>query len=159
MITIKNTQRTATINIAYITRDIEHLLHITGYTDFDIGVWITTDRTIRMYNKKYRKKNTATTILSFPFHPSHTPGKRIHTRSKDEQNLGDIIISVESVIKDAPKWNQTFEQRLRELIIHGFCHLIGYTHTDDLEQKKMLRKEQQLLNTLSQKNLLSLGTK
>ena len=144
MITIKNTQRTTPINVDQLKKNIQKLLKITGYEDFDIGLWITTDKTIRTYNKKYRHKDKATTILSFPYHDTIKAGERIHPQTEDDKNLGDIIISAQSVMKNAPLWNQTFEQRLQGLIVHGFCHLLGYTHASEAEETEMIKKEQEL---------------
>ena len=56
MITIKNTQRKIKISVSQIKKNLEKMLDVAGYPDFDIGIWFTTDKTIRAYNKKYRKK-------------------------------------------------------------------------------------------------------
>jgi len=148
VITIKNTQRAIPINVNQLKKDIQKLLKITGYEDFDIGLWITTDKTIRTYNKKYRHKDKATTILSFPFHDNLKAGNRIHAKTDDDKNLGDMIISAQSVVKNAPLWSQTFNQRLQGLIVHGFCHLLGYTHTSEAEETKMLKKENELIKNV-----------
>ena len=95
VIRIKNTQRKIKIDTKKIESDIQRMLDIAGYSDFDIGVWFTTNKTIRAYNKKYRQKDKPTDILSFPYHTSLKPGDAIQVKDPEDKNLGDIIISLE----------------------------------------------------------------
>ena len=54
MILIKNNQRTIPINTQEIKHAANILLDILEYSDFDLGIWFASDKTIRTYNKKYR---------------------------------------------------------------------------------------------------------
>lgn len=149
MIHIKNTQRTIKFNTATFKKDAQKILDILGYADFDLGIWLTTNATIKKYNKKYRKKDKPTDILSFPYHPALKAGDRIKPKMDEDKNLGDIIISLEYVKKDAPRWEEkTFEKRMKRLLVHGICHLLGYDHIKDEDYKVMLKKEMALLKKL-----------
>jgi rRNA maturation RNase YbeY len=148
MILIKNTQRTIKIDMPWVQKDIETILNIIGYKDFDLGVWITTNKTIRRYNRLYRSKNNATDILSFSFHPDIKPGEKIVARSDENKNLGDLIISAEYVYNYAQQHGISFQDRLRILIIHGICHLLGYDHIEDNDYAVMDRKEKDILKKL-----------
>lgn len=148
MITLKNTQRKIAINNAQLKKTAQKLLDALGYADFDLGIWLTTNKTIRNYNKTYRNKDKATDILSFPYHPELQAGQKIVVHTHDDKNLGDIIISLEYVKKDAPRWGHTFEQRMDVLLVHGICHLLGYDHIQDSDYKVMHKKETVLLNLL-----------
>lgn len=149
MIFIKNTQRTIKIDMPALQKDIEAILNIVGYKKFDLSVWITNNKTIRRYNASYRGKHKATDILSFSFHPNLKPGEKIVARSDEEKNLGDLIISAEYVYHYAQKNHTTFEDRLRILIIHGVCHLLGYDHIEDNDYALMDRKEKNILKKLN----------
>jgi probable rRNA maturation factor len=148
MITIKNTQRSLTVNSQKLKKTVQKILDRLNYADFDIGIWLTTNETIRKYNKQYRNKDKATDILSFPFYPDLKAGERITTEKVEEKNLGDIIISLEYVLKDAPKWDQSFAQRMDILLVHGICHLLGYDHLKDEDYTVMKEQEELLLQEI-----------
>ncbi len=148
MITIRNTQRKITIDTNKLKQDAQKLLDLLDYSDFDLGIWLTTDRTIREYNRNYRNKDKATDILSFPFHPKLKAGKRITVKTADDKNLGDLILSLEYVKKDAANLGVTFKDQLRRLLVHGICHLLGYDHIKDEDYEVMHKKEERLLKQL-----------
>lgn len=148
MITIKNSQRKILIDAQQLKKDAQTLLDALRYCDFDLGIWLTSDATIRKYNKAYRNKDKVTDILSFPFYPQLKAGERIKAKNEEDKNLGDLIIAPHYVQKDLPRWGQTFEQRMRVLLVHGICHLLGYDHETDEEYAVMHRKELDLLKKL-----------
>ena len=148
MITIKNAQRTIKFDVKKFHQDAQTLLDVLKYSDFDLGILLTTNRTIRCYNREFRHKDKATDILSFSYHPQLKAGSRIKVKTSDDKNLGDLVISLESVREDAKKWNVSFEERMRTLLVHGICHLLGYDHISDDDYKKMHRKELMLLKRL-----------
>lgn len=146
MILLKNTQKKSKLNQNEIKSKIKIILEHLGYQDFDIGIWFTTNPTIKKYNLKYRKKNKITDILSFPYHDELKPGQKIKISSNEDKNLGDIIISLERAKTDASELNnRSFKEHLMVLIIHGICHLIGYDHKTEKEFKIMQKKENELL--------------
>lgn len=148
MITVKNNQRKIDIDQKKLVRDAQNVLDALRYSDFDLGILLTTNKTIRTLNRTYRHKDKPTDILSFPFHPTLKAGKRIKPTSDDEKNLGDLIISLEYVQKAAQELDTTFEKRMRILLVHGICHLLGYDHITDKEYAQMHRKELALLKLL-----------
>ena len=122
MINIRNSQRSIKIDVKKLQPKIADVLGAVGYEDFDLGIWITTDATIKKFNAYYRNKNKPTDILSFSYHDVK-PGRKIIVASDDEKNLGDLIISAHRVAIDAQKFNETFNERLIFIIIHRFCSL------------------------------------
>jgi probable rRNA maturation factor len=149
MVTIKNKQRKIFVNINTILQDIEILLELLKYQDFDIGLLLTTNKTMRAYNREYRHIDKPTDILSFPYRPKLQAGKRITIHSQEDRNLGDLIISLEYVQKEAEQLNVTLAHRLRVLIVHGICHLLGYDHIEDYDYRRMRAKEAWLLKQLT----------
>ena len=148
MIIIKNTQRTMTFNTTQFKKNAQHILRVLGYGNFDLSIWLTTNTTIRKYNKQYRNKDKATDILSFPYHNTLKAGDTIVAGTKDDKNMGDIIISLEYVQKDAPRWGHSFAQRMDVLLVHGICHLLGYNHIQDADYVLMKAKEKVLLKEI-----------
>ena len=62
--------------------------------------------------------------------------------------LGDIIISIEKVEEQAKEYEHSFERELRYMTVHGFYHLMGYDHIEEVDKKKMRPKEEKILNDL-----------
>lgn len=85
------------------------------------------DKKMRELNFKYREKDKTTDVLSFPFEADEFD-------FSEEETLGDIIISAEQSARQAEENNLTFEQEIKQLVLHGILHLCGYDHeTDDGE--------------------------
>ena len=98
-----------------------------------VTVLLTTDATIRDLNRRFRGKDEATDVLSFPS-TNPAPGP--------EKIAGDVAISVETARKQAAEQGHTLAVELRVLILHGLLHLAGYDHETD--EGKMQRRERQL---------------
>jgi len=148
MIKIKNSQRKINVNTTKLQKDAHKLLRILNYADFDLGIWLTTNKTIQEYNTRYRNKNKPTDILSFAYYPDLKSGEKIIPQTEDDKNLGDLIISVEHVQNDAKRLHTTLEKRLEVLLVHGISHLLGYTHDQEDEDEKMQDHEAFLLKQL-----------
>lgn len=148
MITLKNRVTKIKINEKKLLSDAKKILEFIGYPDFDLGILLTTNKTIHAYNLQYRGKDKPTDILSFSNYPNLKPGQRIKVRNEDEKNLGDLIISLNYVANDAKKYGQTFEQRMQVLLVHGICHLLGYDHEKDKDYKAMQAQENLILKHL-----------
>ncbi len=148
MITIKNTQRTHTIDKERVKQTASIILHELGYQDFDLGIWFTTNKTVREYNKTYRNKDKATDILSFAYHTLQ-PGKRPIIKDEEDKNIGDLIISPAFVYDVLPLYEVTLQERIDTLLIHGVCHLLGYTHYDTENDKIMIALEKKLAKKLN----------
>ncbi len=148
MISIKNTQHKIKIDANQLKKDAQFILDELGYSDFDLGILITTDKKMHAYNKEYRDKDKPTDVLSFPYHPHLKAGQKIKVESEDDKNLGDLILAPEYILNDLPKWNTTFEKHLQRLLVHGICHLLGYDHIEDADYKVMHKKEMALLKKL-----------
>ena len=153
MITIKNTQSDIKIDAKLLKKKAQYLLAALEYADFDLGILFCTNDQMQEYNKTYRGKDKPTDVLSFPYYPNLVAGERITAQSDDDKNIGDIIIATEYVQTDAPNWNQTFEQRIDVLLIHGICHLLGYDHEIDEDYEIMKAQEEWLLEKLRASNL------
>ena len=89
---------------------------------------------MKSLNFKFRKKNKPTDVLSFPF---------LHVKKKGFY-LGDIAISFD-IVNQRSK-NSNFFLELDKMWIHGYFHLIGYDHKKLKDFKKMVKKENLILN-------------
>lgn len=83
------------------------------------------DSKIKKLNKIFRNKNHATDVLSFPYEPDQ------FDFLETENFIGDIIISLETAKRQAVENSLPFETEIKQLILHGILHLLGYDHESD----------------------------
>lgn len=62
--------------------------------------------------------------------------------------IGDIVISIEQVKKQAQEYEHSFERELAYMVVHGFYHIIGYDHIDENDKKEMRKKEENILKKI-----------
>jgi probable rRNA maturation factor len=66
-----------------------------------------------------------------------------------EDVLGDIIISIDKVKRQAEEYGHSFERELSYMVVHGFYHLMGYDHIQEEDKVIMRPKEDKVLNELN----------
>lgn len=148
MITIKQTQRSISFSKETFQKKAQYVLDQLEYSDFDLGIWLTSNKTIQKYNKEYRQIDKPTDVLSFPYHTDLKAGKKINVTSEEDKNIGDLIISVPFVFENTKELPGNFIARMDRMLVHGICHLLGYDHIDDSDYKKMITLENKLLKAL-----------
>lgn len=89
-------------------------------------------------NTSYLHHTTLTDIITFPI--EHSPSPASAKKSK-AQVSGEIYISIERVIENAAKFQSSFENELKRVMIHGVMHLCGYGDKSASEASKMRQKE------------------
>lgn len=106
-----------------------------GRKDLEVALRLCDDAAIRELNRDYRGKDKPTDVLAFA---------QREAQVADHGLLGDIVISVATAKRQAKKG---LYAELLHLASHGLCHLLGYDHRDDEEERVMneraasLRKE------------------
>ena len=103
-----------------------------------ISISFSGDKKIMELNSCFRKKYSATNVLSFPS----------NNKFKNTLFLGDIIFSIETILREAKVDNKTVENHLTHLFIHAVLHLLGYDHEKPEDAKKMEYLEIQILSKL-----------
>jgi probable rRNA maturation factor len=101
----------------------------------EVSVLLTNDKTIRDLNKRFRKKDKATDVLSFPAADS---GSGI---------VGDLAISLETAAVQAESFGHSLREEVKVLLLHGLLHLAGYDHETD--EGQMGRREAALRKRFS----------
>ena len=97
---------------------------------------------IKKLNKRFRKVNKSTDVLSFPFYKKKILRNKI--KKEKEIYLGDIIINFNKV---SSKNNlKIFKLQFDKLLIHGLVHLFGHDHKKEKDFKKMSKIEAAYLN-------------
>jgi probable rRNA maturation factor len=96
------------------------------------------DARVRALNRKYRRQDTPTDVLSFPASAS-----RLRRGKPDERGyLGDVVIAAGVARRQARDAGHPFATELRVLALHGLLHLLGYDHARD--DGRMARLERRL---------------
>ena len=99
-------------------------------------IFLTNNKRMKELNKKFRKKNKPTDVLSFPFDNKIKHKKNLY--------LGDIAISYEIVNKRSK--NSNFFLEFDKMWIHGYLHLLGHDHKKKKDFRKMKKIEDLILN-------------
>ena len=110
-----------------------------------VNIVLTNPENIRKINKEYRDIDKETDVLSFPMFEKNEL-KNINNLYEDV--LGDIVISIEKVIKQANEYEHSFERELAYMVVHGFYHLMGFDHIEDKDKIKMRQKEENILEKM-----------
>ncbi len=111
---------------------------VMGVKSKEVAVVLVGENRIRNLNKKYRGKNRVTDVLSF----GADGGK---------EELGDIVICVPRVKKQAKQKGHSFKKELTILLVHGLLHLMGYDHEKDKDVEEMEGLEKKIFRALSKK--------
>lgn len=115
----------------------------------NISLAIVGENRIRKINKMYRGKNRVTDVLSFPEQEVKI-GKFKVGPTQSYSGLGEIIICLKRVKKNARRAETSLDQELALVLIHGILHLLGYNHNKDEQAQQMREKEQFYLKKLFQ---------
>lgn len=102
----------------------------------------TDDESIRRLNARFRGRDKATNVLSFPALSGTVP-------PDEPAPLGDIVLAGETVAREAAAQGNSFEHHLIHLIVHGFLHLLGYDHEAEDEAEEMEDLERRILASLA----------
>jgi probable rRNA maturation factor len=104
--------------------------------DGEIGVVLADDAAVRAANRRWRGKDSPTNVLSFPSPFAAPSGTRF---------LGDIMLALETVTREADSEGKPVGQHLAHLAVHGTLHLLGYDHENEAEAETMERFEIEIL--------------
>ena len=100
---------------------------------------------MRKLNKAFLKKNRVTDVLAFPESKILFEKFKVGEQKKIK-GLGEIVICLREVKKNAKRFKSSFERELNRVLIHGLLHLLGYEHEkSNQEAVRMKKKEEQYL--------------
>lgn len=107
----------------------------------EISLLFCDDRRIRDLNRKFRKIDRATDVLSFV--QDEAPGNT--GAGLGPAVLGDIVISLETVAERCANATEVMRREVRLLFCHGLLHLLGYDHGTESERRIMATKQAEYL--------------
>jgi len=150
-VSIKNNQNTVKIpsGIRLLIRRCCHAVLISeGFTqNAEVSVSFVSNQEIRMLNKTYRQKDASTDVLSFPL--TGEDGTMEINAETGFVLLGDIVISIETAVKQANIYGHSLSREIGFLTVHSMLHLLGYDHEkSSLDERIMREKEESVLEKL-----------
>ena len=100
-----------------------------------LTVALADDKAVRALNKRDRRKDKPTNVLSYP--------------SGEKKFLGDVVLARQTVWREAKEQKKTPADHLVHLVVHGTLHLLGHDHeTSDADADRMEALERRILKRL-----------
>jgi len=126
-----------------VEKIVQELLREEGLdVSWEVSIVIVDDEEIQKLNRDYRGKDTPTDVLSFPLQEGD------FVVSEGDNLLGDIVISLETALRQAEDYGHSLEREVGFLTAHGMLHLLGYSHETIEAEKVMNEKAEAVLNIL-----------
>ena len=113
---------------------------------FEISILLTGTKNMKNLNKKFRKINKDTDVLSFPAEEKNFFKKNLKLKKK--VYLGDIALSYQYIEVITKKQNISFDNYFKKMLVHGVLHLIGHEHDSLKKYKKMNLLEQKIIGSI-----------
>lgn len=136
------------IDHALLKHAIQRTLAYLDKPEMDITLRLTNDGELRQMNQTFRGIAKTTDVLAFNQDTIDPETKRLY--------LGDIIISVDRALQQAPENNHSLDEECAFLAIHGTLHLLGYDHSQPDKKEKMWPLQEEIfsdvLNTFQEKS-------
>lgn len=115
----------------------------------EISIVLSSDSMIATLNMQYKEKEGPTNVLSFSSLDGEIPELPAES---EEFMLGDIVLALETIRREASEQDKSFEAHLSHLTVHGLLHLLGYDHENDKDAHEMESLEIKILHTMDIEN-------
>jgi probable rRNA maturation factor len=131
---IRNQHPRIRVDLPALRRWLSACLRRLRHARAGVSVLLADDATLRRLNRRYRGVDRATDILSFGMREHRRPGDPLPPRS---DLLGDLVVSLSTVRRQAAAAGRSFGTELREILAHGLLHLLGYDHDRPAAARRM----------------------
>jgi probable rRNA maturation factor len=118
---------------------------------YEVSLVFTDSETVQRLNRDYRGVDEPTDVLAFYMLPQKGADSSFALPPDGVTRLGEVIISYPQAVAQAKEQGHSPERELILLVIHGILHLLGYDHEEPEEEKKMRKREKELLQKYSPK--------
>ncbi|MFN2427502.1 MAG: rRNA maturation RNase YbeY [Candidatus Binatia bacterium] len=122
------------------------ILDCLGRNDAELCVMLVDDERMRELNSQWRGKDSTTDVLSF----SQLEGEEMNAQA---DMLGDVVVSVDVLRRQAADGGWTVEEELTRLVLHGVLHLLGFDHDNDDDARAMRAEEGRIVALLSARGI------
>jgi len=136
-IVINKTIKNVKITDKHVVGVVEKVLKKAGKTKASLSINFVGEKKIRSLNKKYRKNDSITDVISFALQD----GQSII----ESTDLGDIFICPNQIKKQAKDFKIVEKEETIRMLVHGVLHLLGYDHKNKKDEKEMFEKQEGLV--------------
>ena len=105
------------------------MLGALGLGTAELSVLLVDDAAMRVLNRTHRGKDRPTDVLAFPVDERPVRGA--------PRVLGDVVISLETALRQARSRKRPLVPEVRFLLAHGLLHLVGYDHATRIQKRRM----------------------
>ena len=119
LIDIMNQQEAIEVDCDLLGSWAVRILEVLDRRDAELCVVLMNNADIQDLNRDYLGRDKPTNVISFPQQEGEGP---------EGNHLGDVVISVERAAEEADQAGILTMDRIRQLLVHGICHLCGYNH-------------------------------
>ncbi|MEC2070472.1 rRNA maturation RNase YbeY [Alkalihalophilus marmarensis] len=113
--------------------------------EVELSITFVDEKRIQEINAEYRGKDMPTDVISFALNDEVEDEADMIMEGMPNA-LGDIIISVAHISRQAEEYGHSFERELGFLVVHGFLHLLGYDHMTEQDEKAMFSRQEEILS-------------
>jgi probable rRNA maturation factor len=140
---MQNRQRSLSIDTVALKRRLQQAMVYMGCADQELSVVLASDRFLQALNRTYRQQDRPTNVLAFPQFP-------VREGAPLTPLLGDVVVSLQMAAREAHTEQQSLEDRVLYLLVHGLLHLLGYDHEGSAtDRRRMEARERRLLAHLA----------
>jgi len=143
-INISNRQRRLRLNRDGIEKLVGRVLDREGVGEGEVSLLLVNNTRIRLLNRQYLDRDYPTDVLAFP--QNEGPDRNIQSWF-----LGDVVLSTERIVSQAPEHGQNVEDEFALCLIHGVLHLLGYSDLPLDRREVMREREETILNSWKKK--------
>ena len=103
-----------------------------------------------MVETQYLGRKNPTNVLAFPMDGLSARDTKAGVSASEIESamLGDVVISVDTALRESKEFGESVENTIDRLLIHGILHILGYDHEKSAEKARMMEKEERRLMTL-----------
>lgn len=106
-----------------------------GFREAELSVLLTGDDPISVLNRRYLGRDGPTNVLAFPM-------DFIPQAPFEAGMLGDVVISLDTALRESAQSGESLERTVDRLLVHGILHLMGYDHERSPAEARRMRKEE-----------------
>jgi probable rRNA maturation factor len=126
---------------------IHRVLAVLSVDNWDLSIVFCNDPFIATLNQQYRQKEGPTDVLSFE------QGEWYETGEGRRYLAGDVVLSTETLARNAIEFTVSQDEELRRLLVHGILHLAGRDHATNDAGEPMLAEQESILGSLAEETI------
>jgi len=108
----------------------------------ELSILFTDDAHITDLNRRYLGRNGSTNVLAFPMSSDSD------SDVEEFGMLGDVVISVDTAIRESEEIGEPLKETIYRLLIHGLLHLLNYDHEKSFEDEQIMAEQEKRLFSL-----------